>query len=121
MRGGHGPEYACRLKPLMPTSAPSSVGSDASASVSVSAGRLKTSQCVKSPPGASGSSTTSARLLVPAGGALQVSCGDRSAPSQVKSTGIWPPDANDRLVTATDARVTPGGVEGCAPPDLHAP
>jgi hypothetical protein len=61
-----------------------------------------------------------ARLFVPAGGALHVTCGDRSAPSHVLSTGMLALEANDLLVTAIDAIVAPGGADGCSPPDLHA-
>jgi len=47
-------------------------------------------QCTKSPPGASGSFTISAKLRVPAGGSSHDSAGETSAPSHVKRVGISP-------------------------------
>jgi len=47
-----------------------------SASSNILAGILKMTQCVHTPPGASGSSTISARDTVPAGAPLQASAGD---------------------------------------------
>src|SRR6516162_9699462 len=51
----------------------------------------KAAQWRNVPEGASGSSTTSTRLLVPSGIPDQVSGGDISAPSQVYCAGISPP------------------------------
>src|SRR6478672_4480106 len=50
-----------------------------------------TPQCRKVPLGASGSSTTKAKLLVPGGGSDQLRGGDLPPPSQVNSAGIAPP------------------------------
>src|SRR5579872_693618 len=41
--------------------------------------------------GASGSSTSRAKLLVPAGGSVQLRCGETSAASQVNFLGMAPP------------------------------
>jgi hypothetical protein len=45
-------------------------------------------QCVKTPPGASGSSTTSASDRVPSGMCVQRSGGETSSPSQVWRLGM---------------------------------
>jgi hypothetical protein len=51
-------------------------------------------QWVHVPFGASGSSTSSAKLRVPSGTPLHSSEGETSAPSQVCNRGISPPSAN---------------------------
>src|ERR1700722_8201048 len=64
---------------------------------------------MNSPPTESGSSARMANDLVPEGGALHVSWGERSAPSHVKSTGMAPLDENERLPTAGRWIDPPGG------------
>ena len=61
------------------------------------AGRLKRTQWVKAPPGASGSSTSRANATVFDGTPLQESAGERFSPSQVKRAGIALPDAKAPL------------------------
>src|SRR5580765_4168605 len=69
------------------------------------AGRSKTPQWRNVPLGASGSSITRAKLLVPAGGSLQLSDGLRSPPSQVNCLGILWPLSNALLVSLSLASV----------------
>src|SRR6476646_6263725 len=57
------------------------------------------SQWVNVPPGASGSSTTNARLAVPAGGPAHCSGGEWSPPSHVYIRGIACPAANAELIS----------------------
>src|ERR1017187_10386112 len=57
-------------------------------------GISNSSQCVHVPAGASGSSTTSAKLRVPAGSPLHSSEGETSAPWQECRVGIRPPSEN---------------------------
>src|SRR5450759_4601618 len=99
--GGHGPPYPARPQSLRPASVPDGrpcrMASSASA-VAVGC-RLYRIQCTHvvfgaSGSGASGSSTISARLFVPAGTPDQASGGDTSSPSQVYRLGTAPPGAN---------------------------
>ena len=55
------------------------------------AGRSKRTQWVHVPTGASGSSTIIAKHCIPSGGAVHVSVGETSAPSQVNFVGIFSP------------------------------
>src|SRR5690242_18054760 len=64
-----------------------------------SGGRLNAAKCSKVPPGASGSSTRTAMLLVLGGTADQESGGATPLPSQVYSDGIFPPLSNADEVT----------------------
>src|SRR6476661_1525150 len=64
-----------------------------------SGGRLNAAKCSKVPPGASGSSTRTAMLLVLGGTADQESGGATPLPSQVYSDGILPPLSNADEVT----------------------
>src|SRR5450759_61716 len=103
--GGQGPPYPVRPQSLRPASAPGGRPSRVASSASEVAdgGRLYRIQCTQvvfgaSGSGASGSSTISARLLVPAGTLDQASGGDRSSPSQVYRLGIAPPGANASLL-----------------------
>src|ERR1017187_1227490 len=57
-------------------------------------GISNSSQCVHVPAGASGSSTTSAKLRVPAGSPFHSSEGETSAPWQECRVGIRPPSEN---------------------------
>jgi len=77
---------------------------------------------VKVPPGASGSSTTSANARVPSGGLDHSSGGETSLPSQVYSTGIALDGSNAAL--ASEKRSSAGMARlsraGTAPkPDLR--
>jgi hypothetical protein len=67
------------LRPLSPTV----FCGGASASERAEPGTSKSTQCVKVPTGASGSSTMSAKERVPAGGSSHSSGGERFSPSQV--------------------------------------
>src|SRR5207253_3596862 len=60
-------------------------------------------QWMNSPLGASGSATSSVRVRVPGGGAVQRRGGETPFPSQVYRTGIWPPVANAGLESAIAA------------------
>jgi len=60
---------------------------------------VKHGQCWNRPDGASGSSTTKTRLRVPGGTPDQLKGGEMSAPLQVYSGGIGPPDVNARLAS----------------------
>src|SRR4051794_14949027 len=77
----------------------------------------RTTQCTKVPPGASGSSTTSAHAAGFAALSDHVSGGEISAPSQENSTGTPAPSENAVLVTVMvsfdDGDTTPD-----APPDV---
>src|SRR6476660_5348142 len=57
------------------------------------------SQWVKLPPGASGSSTISTRLLASFGTPAVVSVGLTSLPSQVKPSGMFPPSLKSGLLS----------------------
>src|SRR5215468_128267 len=63
------------------------------------AGRLNTTQCVKVPPGASGSSMIRATLAAPAGMPVQVNGIGVLPPRQENLTGIAAPAANAGLRT----------------------
>src|SRR5918995_6529047 len=99
--GGQGPPYPVRFQSFTPSRVP------AGRSFAVAAfGRLLTgtgmsynTQCTQVVfgalgSGASGSSTMSAKLLVPAGAPLHARAGARSLPSQVYSLGMSPSGAN---------------------------
>ena len=62
-------------------------------------GTLKMTQCVKTPPGASGSSAMTAKDRVPAGAPLQVRGGEMSAPSAVYFAGNVSPALKAALET----------------------
>src|SRR6266508_3992748 len=75
------------------------------------AGRFHSVQCVNALPGASRSSSSSAKERVPRGGAVHRSGGDTFAPVHVKRLGICPPEWNAVLVTArTAARTCTAGI-----------
>ena len=78
----------------------------------VVAGRLNTTQCVKVPLGASGSSMIRATLEAPAGTPVQVSGMGVLLPRQENLTGIVAPAANAGLRTVMVA--APDGVAGPA-------
>src|SRR4249919_2380311 len=78
------------------------------------AGRLNTTQCVKVPLGASGSSMIRATLAAPAGTPVQVSGIGVSLPRQENLTGIVVPAAKAGLRTAIVAALD--GVAGAAWP-----
>src|SRR4051794_15312558 len=80
-------------------------------------GMSYTVQCVKSPDGASGSCTISARARVPRGTVPMVNDGLRPTPSQVSSLGKRPPGLKSELVMPT--RAGGGGGDGLPPPDPH--
>src|SRR5438477_10022942 len=67
------------------------------------AGRSYATQCTHVPDGASGSSTTNAKLWVLEGGSAQESAGEASAPWQENWTGMLPPASNAGLVSAKAA------------------
>src|SRR5258706_14467132 len=60
---------------------------------------LNNPQCTQFPPGASGSSTISAKDCVPAGGSVHVSAGEIFLPIQVYFAGMDCPFANASLVS----------------------
>src|SRR6266702_5832231 len=93
-----------RWKSLRPWRAP--LGSVVS--LGVFSGRFAISQWVQTPAGASGSSAMRARDLVLAGTSIQVSLGERSAPSQVYFSGILP-----LLGNAGEVRVKAMGLPSC--------
>src|SRR5437763_11682845 len=70
------------------------------ASTPDSSGRLYRTQSTHVPAGASGSSTRSAKLTVPAGAPLQTSGGETSAPSHVYLAGTAEPSVKAGLVSA---------------------
>src|SRR5690242_7197222 len=83
-----------------------------------SGGRLNATKCSKVPPGASGSSTRTAMLLVLGGTADQESGGATYLPSQVYSDGILPPlsNADDvTLIAPSSARPTSAASIKAAP------
>src|SRR5262245_66135978 len=89
--GGHGPPHAVLFQSFLPTRA--AVGGEPSGIELAVAARSTSTQWTQvrfgfAGSGASGSSTISAKLLVPAGGADQRSSGEMSCPSQVKRAGI---------------------------------
>src|SRR3990170_8032270 len=93
--------------------------------VSTPSGRLSavdprpySTQCVKVPPGASGSSMISAYAFVSAGAPSQASGGETLSPSQVKRVGIVSPLPNASLVSEKAVASPPKGVsrvEGVCP------
>jgi hypothetical protein len=94
--GGHGPSYAVVplvLEPSVPV-----VEADPSAIEEVFGSILKATQWSQTPTGASGSSRTSARDLVPAGTPEILRGGLISLPLHVYLTGIIAPSANAGLV-----------------------
>src|SRR5205085_11055408 len=97
-----GPPYPVLPKSFLPWRAPldcSLVWDTPSCSSCVSAGRLKRTQCVQMPRGASGSSQTSANVFVSSGPLDQRSGGEAFLPSAVYCWGILPPSWNLGLVT----------------------
>src|SRR5216117_1176810 len=70
------------------------------------------SQWVKVPPGASGSSISTASSWVPDGGVLHCRRGGRFAPSQVNSRGNVPP-ARSGLVTVSGGGISVTGTIHC--------
>src|SRR4051812_26767581 len=96
-----------------------------SASAVVVAGTSKRIQCVKVPPGASGSSATMMKPFVGTGAPDHERAGDTSPPSQLYFTGIAPPAGKLVVVTvrvgrsgsipdavSTFAAVSAGALEG---------
>src|SRR3990170_4162119 len=93
--------------------------------VSTPSGRLSavdprpySTQCVKVPPGASGSSMTSANAFVSAGAPSQASGGETLSPSQVYSAGIVSSLPNASLTSEKAVASPPKGVsrvEGVCP------
>src|SRR5918994_6079135 len=99
--GGQGPPYAVRFQSFMPSRVPAgrSFAVAAFGSPLADAGMSYDTQCTQVvfgalESGASGSSTMSAKLLVPAGAPLHARAGARSLPSQVYSLGMSPSGAN---------------------------
>src|SRR5947207_15530517 len=82
--------------------------------------RPTTAQCTKVPLGASGSSTTTANEVDPAGGSDHASGGDTFSPEQVKRTGMVAPSAKAELVTVRRAAAPAGGVVDEMAVDLAA-
>ena len=81
------------------------------------AGMSRTTQCVKVPDGASGSSTTSASAAASAGTPVHDSGGETSAPSHVYRSGIGWLSANAVLVTSMVAGAwTSAGDEDASAP-----
>ena len=82
----------------------------------LAAGRLNTTQCVKVPLGASGSSMIRATLAAPAGTPVQVSGMGALRPRQENLTGIVAPAAKAGLRTVIAAALdgTAVGVAGAA-------
>src|SRR5690348_1886671 len=76
------------------------------------AGRSSTTRWTKVPPGASGSSTTTATVGAPCRSPDQASSGTRPAPAQVYAAGMVPPSVNAGLVTVRPGAADGGGVRG---------
>src|SRR5512134_511382 len=70
-----------------------------STSSRASGGMLNSTQCVHVPPGASGSSTISAKDCVPAGGSVQARAGEMFLPTHEYFAGMDCPLANASLVS----------------------
>ena len=85
--GGHGPLHPSSPAPLRPANAP--VISPPSPTSPAVGGIAATTQWTN--PSASSSVTTRAISTVPAGGAVQLSVGERSSPSHVKRASMAPP------------------------------
>src|SRR5262245_58184716 len=66
-------------------------------------------QCTHVPPGASGSSTTSAYVAARGGAPLHESAGDTFAPSAVNFAGIDAPSLNAVLSRRSDFSTPPSG------------
>src|SRR5439155_15527417 len=71
-------------------------------------------QCTQVPAGASGSSHTSAKLLVPGGGSVQASGGERSSPSQVCLRGIVSPGLKALDLSSKAMAAPPGRAKAAA-------
>jgi hypothetical protein len=83
-------------------------------------GRLNTTQCVKVPLGASGSSMIRATLAAPAGTPVQVSGMGVLLPRQENLTGIIAPAANAGLRTVIVAAPDGAAVGVAGPAELAA-
>src|ERR671935_1293709 len=107
--GGHGPRY-----PVAPKSfCPSYGARSPSLSPSVAGSSPQAIQCVKTPPGASGSSTTSANDRAPSGTFDQRSGGETSSPSQLWRLGIaWA--FSNALLSSTNSAISRS--DGAPPP-----
>src|SRR5690349_4662703 len=75
----------------------------------------KTTQWVKSPRGASGSCTMSAKPCVPSGTPLHSRGGERFSPSQVKREGIVPPSVKAELLSVNMAVSLQSGTGAAGP------
>src|SRR3990170_2319321 len=99
------------LLPWVPARPYAGIGTASIPSGKLSASALMSysTQCVNVPPGASGSSMTSANAFVSAGGPLHDSGGETFSPSQVKRAGIASSLPNASLVTENTVASLPTG------------
>src|SRR6266446_8409934 len=87
----HGVLYVLLAGPRLPPLGTSSTLVTPSGKAVVWAGKLKKTQWVHVPTGASGSSAINVKLCVPGGSAVHISSGETSVPSQVNFVVIFPP------------------------------